>query len=192
MKRKIYSFIKRLLDIIFSLIFIIITSPIMLIVTIITIINLGLPIYNQKRLREGLNKKPFVMYKIRTKKLDSDHLPHRERYTKTSYIIDSLHLNELPQLFNILKGDMSFVGPRPFIPNEKLPDGVIPKERYLVRPGLTCLAQINGGVFLTHKEKLKYDKIYYDNFGFFQDLKILLLTPFSIFGKDFRFAIKNM
>lgn len=180
----LYWYIKRLLDVIFSFVLIIITSPIMLIVSICLLINLGRPIYNQRRYREGLNKKKFLMYKLRTKKLDSDHLPRRQRYTNFSYIIDKSHLNELPQLMNILKGDMSFIGPRPFIPDEDLPNSKIDKKRYLVRPGVTGLAYVNGGKFMSHKSKLKYDSIYYDNFGFIQDLKILLKTPIALFKQS--------
>ena len=172
-----YWYVKRILDIIFSLILIIITLPLMLVVAISVLIGLGLPLFNEKRYREGLNKKPFLMYKFRTKILNSDGLPLEKRYTKFSALLDSSHLNELPQLLNILKGDMSFIGPRPFIPNEVLPDGNVSDKRYLVRPGVTGLAYIHGGVFLSHKGKLKYDEEYYDNFSFKQDLKILLKTP---------------
>ena len=182
-----YWYVKRILDIIFSLIFIIITLPLMLVVALSVLIGLGLPLYNQKRYREGLNKKKFIMYKFRTKLLDCDHLPLEKRYTKFSGFLDSTHLNELPQLFNVLKGEMSFVGPRPFIPDEELPSGKVSEKRYLVRPGLTGLAYINGGVFLSHKGKLKYDEEYYDNFGFMQDFKIILKTPIEMIrqmGKD--------
>ena len=172
-----YWYVKRMLDIIFSLILIIITLPLMLVVAISVLIGLGFPLFNQKRYREGLNKKPFLMYKFRTKLLDSDNLPLEKRYTKFSSLLDSSHLNELPQIFNILKGDMSFIGPRPFIPNELLPEGKVSEKRYLVRPGVTGLAYIHGGVFLSHKNKLKYDEEYYDNFGFKQDLIILIKTP---------------
>ena len=175
-----YWYVKRILDFVFSLILIIITLPLILVVAIIVLLGLGFPLFNQKRYREGLNKKPFLMYKFRTKLLNSDDLPLEKRYTKLSLLIDSSHLNELPQLFNILKGDMSFIGPRPFIPNEVLPEGKVSEKRYLVRPGVTGLAYINGGVFLSHKGKLKYDEEYYDNFGFKQDLKILLKTPIEM------------
>lgn len=176
----IYWYIKRFLDIFFSLILIIVTSPIMLLVALGLLINLGRPIVNQRRYREGLNKKKFLMYKLRTKKLNSDHLPREQRYTKFSGFIDKSHFNELPQLFNILKGDMSFIGPRPFIPDEELPNGKISEKRYLVRPGVTGLAYVKGGKYLKHKKKLFYDEVYYDNFGFIQDLVILFKTPVAI------------
>ena len=116
------------------------------------------------------------MYKIRTRVYDKDF---NSSYTKVSKFIDKLGLNELVQLFNVIKGDMSLVGPRPFIMNEKLPEGSISEKRYLVRPGITGLATVNGGIYLSHKKKLLYDEIYYDNFGFMQDLKILLKTPIA-------------
>lgn len=173
------KYIKRLLDVIISLLLIIGLFPLMLIVGTSLYINLGGPLYNQKRLREGLNKKVFKMYKFRTRILDTYDKPYRERYTKFSYFIDRMHLNELPQLFNVLKGDMSLVGPRPFIPGEELPKKPY-KERYLVRPGMTSLAVIKGGRAITHEDKLKYDRIYYENLSFMLDLKIILLTPISI------------
>ena len=116
------------------------------------------------------------MYKIRTKKL-----PENKEFTKISYYIDRFRLNELPNLINVIKGDMSLVGPRPFIPGDKLPSGKISKKRYLVRPGITGLAQINGGRSITHKDKLKYDIIYYDNLSFMLDLKIILKTIYLLF-----------
>ena len=176
---KPYWYIKRLLDILLSIILIIITLPLMLITVIILIISLGFPIFNQRRYREGLYKKKFLMLKFRTKKMDVDSLPRKERYTKVSYIIDKLKLNELPQLFNILFGQMSFIGPRPFIPDEELPEGKISDKRYYVRPGLTNLSFIKDGI-VTHKQKLLSDIEYYDNFGFKQDLVIFFKTPISI------------
>ena len=175
-----YWYIKRLLDIILSIILIVITLPLMLITLILLIINLGFPIFNQKRYREGLYKRKFIMLKFRTKKMDVDNLPRKERYTKLSHLIDKLKLNELPQLFNILLGQMSFVGPRPFIPNDNLPEGKISNKRYYIRPGLANLAFVAKNEKLTHKQKLLSDIEYYDNFGFKQDLLILLKTPISI------------
>ena len=178
--KKIYWYIKRLLDITLSILLIIITFPIMLFTLLILFINLGLPIFNQKRYREGLYKKKFIMLKFRTKNMNVDNLPRKERYTKVSYIIDSLKLNELPQLFNILFGQMSFVGPRPFIPDDKLPEGKISNKRYCVRPGLISLSFVDDNKIITHKQKLLSDIDYYDNFGFIQDLKIFIKAPFAI------------
>jgi len=178
------KYIKRALDIILSLILIILLWPAMLIVALITFLDLGAPIHNELRKREGKNKKSFVMYKFRTKKSSSLGLSGRENYTKVSWIIDKSRLNELPQLFNVLKGDMSLVGPRPFIPGDTLPEGEISPKRYLVRPGLTGLAQVNGGRALPHKEKLKYDVIYYDTLSFKNDFKIICKTTIKIFKID--------
>lgn len=175
-----YWYVKRLLDIIFSLVLIVVTLPLMLITVIFLVFSLGFPIFNQRRYREGLYMKSFLMFKFRTKLMNSDNLPRKERYTKLSGLIDNLKLNELPQLFNILFGQMSFVGPRPFIPGDKLPDGKISDKRYYVRPGLTNLAYVSNKDELTHKQKLLYDVEYYDNFGFKQDLLIFLKTPICI------------
>ena len=171
--------IKRILDFFISLILLIVLSPIIIIVYIITIIDLGFPVHNLLREREGKNKKTFIMYKIRTKVL-----PENKEYTKVSFYIDRFRLNELPNLINVIKGDMSLVGPRPFIPGDVLPKGKISEKRYLVRPGITGLAQINGGRNIDHKDKLKYDVIYYDNLSFILDLKIILKT-FILFFKGF-------
>lgn len=176
--------IKRLLDIIISLILIVILFPVMIIVAILTLINLGFPLWNEKREREGKNKRTFIMYKFRTKKLDRETMDESKKYTRLSTFIDRVRLNELPQLFNVLKGDMSLVGPRPFIPGDKLPPGEISSKRYLVRPGLTGLAQVNGGRALTHKKKLEYDVIYYDNLSFKTDVKIIIKTIVKIFKID--------
>lgn len=172
--------VKRLLDIIFSIILILLLWPLMLIVAIITFFELGLPIHNEIREREGLHKKTFIMYKFRTKKLNPKGLKFDDQYTKLSHKIDHYRLNELPQLFNVLKGDMSLVGPRPFIPGDKLPPGEISPKRYLVRPGMTGLAQVSGCRLLTHKAKLEYDVVYYDNLSFKTDVKIIVKTILGI------------
>ncbi len=174
------KYIKRLLDIIFSFILILILWPLMIVVGIITFLSLGFPLFNYRREREGKNKKTYIMYKFRTKYKDQQGCTDHDKYNNVSRVIDKLRLNEILQLFNILKGDMSFVGPRPFIPGDKLPPGDISPKRYMVRPGVTGLSQINGGRFLSHKEKLKYDEIYYDNLSFMLDLKIILMTPIAI------------
>lgn len=173
------KFFKRFLDVIFSLILIVILSPLILITYLITLLHIGKPIFDIRFPREGKNKKPFYMLKFRTRVYDTGDIWGRK--TKLSYIIDKFKLNELPQLFNILVGDMSFVGPRAFICGEDLPEGRISKKRYLVRPGVTGLFQVSDLKY--HKEKLKCDIEYYDNLSFMLDLKILLKTPISIIKK---------
>lgn len=167
------KFFKPLLDFILSFVLILLLWPLILIVALVTYIELGAPIYNTLRKREGKNKKTYIMYKFRTKKLGTEYSPE---YTKVSKVIDRLRLNELPQLFNVLKGEMSLVGPRPFIPGEELPEGDISPKRYMIRPGLTGLAQVSGGRSISHKEKLKYDEMYYDNMSFWLDFKIICKT----------------
>lgn len=173
------KFFKRFLDVIFSLILIVILSPLILITYLITLLHIGKPIFDIRFPREGKNKKPFYMLKFRTRVYDTGDIWGRK--TKLSYMIDKFKLNELPQLFNILVGDMSFVGPRAFICGEDLPEGRISKKRYLVRPGVTGLFQVSDLKY--HKEKLKCDIEYYDNLSFLLDLKILLKTPISIIKK---------
>lgn len=178
MYRRIF---KPILDFILSFILILLFWPLMLIVAIITYIDLGTPIHNTLRKREGKNRKMYVMYKFRTKKLGTEYNP---QYTKISKVIDKLRLNELPQLFNVLKGEMSIVGPRPFIPGEILPDGKVSQKRYMIRPGITGLAQVSGGRSITHEEKLKYDEIYYDNMSLWLDIKIVFKTLLELLRID--------
>jgi lipopolysaccharide/colanic/teichoic acid biosynthesis glycosyltransferase len=171
-----YKYIKRLLDIIISLILIILLFPIIIKIGLVVLTSLKLPIIFKQE-REGKNHKIFTMYKFRTMKANIN-LPRKERFTKSTRILDKYKFNELAQLLNVIKGDMSLIGPRPFIPNEDL--SLKPNyKRYLVKPGMTGLAQVNGGRSITHKRKLEYDIVYYDNFGFIQDFKILLKTIFA-------------
>lgn len=171
-----YIKIKRFLDIIFAIILILLTWWLMLIVLIITYIDLKRPLIDIRIPREGLHKKPFYMYKIRTRVYDE----FGSHYTKVSKVIDVIGLNELPQIFNVLKGDMSFIGPRPFICGEKLPEGKISETRYLVKPGIISLAQSKGGRMLPYSQMLKCDDEYYNNFGFKQDLKIFFKSILKI------------
>lgn len=175
------KYIKRLLDVIISLILIVLLFPLMLITAIITYVELGFPLFNHRKQKEGQYHKIFIMYKFRTS-LPKKNGSNEKVFTKITRIIDYSRLNELPQLFNVLKGDMSIVGPRPFIPgDETLPKDKISEKRYLVKPGLTGLFQIkNGG---THKEKLDCDVYYYDNLSFWLDLKIILKTPKALIIK---------
>lgn len=173
--------VKPLLDFVISLILVILLLPVIAVIAIIIRIDLGKPIYNLKREREGKNKRTFLMYKFRTKILDEDGSTDSSRYTRISRVIDKYRLNELPQLFNVLKGEMSLVGPRPFIPGDELYPGEINEKRYMVRPGITGLAQVHGGRNIYHKQKLAYDVEYYDNLSFKLDLNILIITVKELF-----------
>ncbi len=175
-----YLILKRILDIVLSLIFIILTLPLMLIVLLITLFNLGLPLIDIRIPREGKNKQPFYMYKIRTRIYDADGNSH---YNKLSKFIDNTGLNELPQLFNVLKGDMSLIGPRAFICGEKLPEGEISPKRYMVKPGIISLSQVYDGRKLSYKATLKCDIEYYDNLSLSFDIQIFFKSLKTIFKR---------
>ena len=173
------KYIKRLLDIILSLIAIIITLPIFLIVGILVLIFLGKPaIFRQKR--PGKNEKVFTMYKFRTmsnkKDKDGNLLPNELRITKFGSFLRKTSLDEIPEFINILKGDMSFVGPRPLRVDYLPLYNKEQRHRHDIRPGLTRLAQVSGRNNITWSEKFKYDLDYISNITFLNDLKIILLT----------------
>lgn len=171
--------IKRGLDIIISLVGLILASPILLIVAILVRLNLGAPIlFRQPRV--GLNGEVFEMVKFRTMKDAKDAkghlLPDDERLTKFGQFLRQSSLDELPELFNVLKGDMSLVGPRPLLV-EYLP--LYSKEqmrRHEVRPGITGYAQINGRNNISWTKKFELDVYYVDNHCLSLDFKILAQT----------------
>ena len=171
--------IKRGLDIIISLVGLILASPILLIVAILVRLNLGAPIlFRQPRV--GLNGEVFEMVKFRTMKDAKDAkghlLPDDERLTKFGQFLRQSSLDELPELFNVLKGDMSLVGPRPLLV-EYLP--LYSKEqmrRHEVRPGITGYAQINGRNNISWVKKFELDVYYVDNYRLSLDFKILTQT----------------
>ncbi|MBR1377466.1 MAG: sugar transferase [Bacilli bacterium] len=171
------KYVKRILDIIFSIILIVILSPIMIIVGLISLITTGNIIFEQNR--DGLNKKSFTMYKFKSMK-DNHEIP------KIMHIIRSLGLDEISQLFNILKGDMSFVGPRPFITNEPLPDDYIDPIIYTVRPGVVGLATAKGRRRVSHTQRLEYDKEYVLNLKFSLDIYIIFETLIVILKQNTR------
>lgn len=180
-------FVKRLMDFILSLIAIIILSPVFLIVAILVRVNLGNPIIF-KQDRPGLNEKLFTMYKFRTmtdvRDENGELLPNNIRLTRFGRMLRSTSLDELPELFNILKGDMSLVGPRPLL-IEYLPlYNEHQKRRHNVRPGLSGLAQVNGRNAITWEEKFSYDVEYVDNVSFLMDLKILIQTILTVFKRE--------
>ena len=173
------KYIKRTLDLILSLMALIVLMPLMIIIGILVRINLGSPIiFKQKR--PGKNEKIFTLYKFRTmtdkRDIDGNLLPDEYRLTKFGKFLRSTSLDELPELINIIKGDMAIVGPRPLLV-EYLPYYTEEeKHRHDVRPGLTGLAQVNGRNEISWEEKLKYDTEYIKEISFYSDLEIIFKT----------------
>src|SRR5690554_5614546 len=180
-------FFKRPMDFVLSLTAIIVLSPIMLIVALLVRVKLGSPvIFKQKR--PGLNEKIFTLYKFRTMTDERDKfgelLPDGVRLTKFGRFIRSTSLDELPELFNILKGEMSIVGPRPLLVQYLPLYNEYQKHRHDVRPGLSGLAQVNGRNAISWEEKFDYDLEYIYNISFLLDLKILLQTFLKVFKRE--------
>lgn len=180
-------FIKRLLDILLSGIALVVLSPVLVIVAILVRTKLGSPVIFQQK-RPGLNEKIFTMKKFRTMTSETDDqgnlLSDEIRLTKFGKILRSTSLDELPELWNIFKGDMSIVGPRPLLV-EYLPlYNAQQKQRHLVRPGLTGLAQVNGRNAISWQEKFKLDVKYVNTLTFKQDLIIFFLTIKKVFVKE--------
>ena len=175
---------KRLLDIIISLIALTVLSPVLLIVAILVRIKLGAPvIFHQDR--PGLHEKIFRLYKFRTmtdeKDEDGNLLPDAVRLTKFGSFLRSTSLDELPELWNILKGDMSLIGPRPLLVSY-LPYYTEEESlRHTVRPGLTGLAQVNGRNMLEWDKRLAMDVEYVGNLSFLMDMRIFFLTLKKVF-----------
>ncbi len=154
-------------------------SPIYLLLYVLIRINMGSPtVFRQER--PGLNEKIFTVMKFRSMNSkrgeDGKLLPDAQRITPLGKFLRKSSLDELPQLFNVLKGDMSFVGPRPLLPRYLPYYTEEEKLRHSVRPGITGLAQVNGRNAISWDRKLAYDVEYVKNISFLNDLKILLLT----------------
>lgn len=186
--RGIYrNYLKRPLDFILSLTGIIVLSPLLIIIAILVRIKLGSPvIFRQKR--PGLNEKIFTLYKFRTMTDERDEnaelLPDEQRLTGFGKFLRSTSLDELPELFNILKGDMSIVGPRPLLV-EYLPlYNEQQKRRHEVRPGLTGWAQVNGRNAISWEEKFDLDVEYVDNINFLLDCKIVFSTVKKVLSRE--------
>lgn len=180
-------FIKRFLDFILSLLALIVLSPLLLIIAILVRIKLGSPVIFKQE-RPGLNERIFTLYKFRTMtdKRDSDGnlLPDEIRLTKFGKLLRSTSLDELPELVNMIKGDMSIVGPRPllvrYLPlyNDKQ------KHRHDVRPGFTGYAQVNGRNAISWEEKFDLDIYYVNHVSFFMDVKIIIKTVKTVIFRE--------
>ncbi|MBF4434694.1 MULTISPECIES: sugar transferase [unclassified Vibrio] len=178
---------KRIFDFLISLVVLIVLSPITVLVAWKIRSNLGSPVLF-RQIRPGLNGQPFEMIKFRTMKdavdANGNPLPDSERMTPFGDKLRNSSLDELPELWNVIKGEMSLVGPRPLL-MQYLP--LYSKEqarRHEVRPGVTGWAQINGRNAISWEEKFKLDVWYVDNHSFWLDLRILLLTVKKVFVKE--------
>ncbi len=181
------SCIKRKIDFIVSLIALVVFSPILILVAILVRFNLGSPVIFKQE-RPGLNEQIFTLYKFRTMSNEKDQwgelLPDELRLTKFGKFLRSTSLDELPELWNIIRGDMSIVGPRPlevyYLPyyNEE------ERLRHSVMPGLTGLAQINGRTAIDWETRFYYDNMYVKNITFLGDIKIILRTIIKVFKRE--------
>lgn len=175
----IYKYIKRILDIISSLLAIVLLSPLLLVLTIMGAVEMkGNPFFTQER--PGKDEKIFKLIKFRTmtnaKDKDGNLLSDADRLTRYGKFLRNTSLDELPELFNILKGDMSVIGPRPLLVQYLPYYTDKEKHRHDVRPGLTGLAQVNGRNSLDWEHRFECDVEYVENLSFFSDVKILLKT----------------
>lgn len=181
------KYIKRMLDFVFSLIALIALFPIVIIIAILVRIKLGKPIIFKQQ-RPGLNCKIFKMYKFRTMTDEKDEngnlLPDEKRLTEFGKFLRSTSLDELPELINILKGDMSIVGPRPQLIRDMVFMTEKQNKRHSVRQGLTGLAQVNGRNAISWEDKFKYDLEYIENVSFVNDVKIIFLTVKKVFARE--------
>lgn len=180
-------FLKRPMDFILSLMAIIVLSPVLIIVSVLVRVKLGSPVlFKQKR--PGLNEKIFTMYKFRTMTDEKDEngqlLPDSVRLTKFGRMLRSTSLDELPELFNILKGDMSIVGPRPQLVRDMVFMTPEQRMRHSIHPGLTGWAQVNGRNNVTWEEKISLDLEYFSEITFVKDIRIIFMTVAKVFKKE--------
>lgn len=172
-------FFKRIFDFLTALIGLVVLSPLFIFITIgLYIANRGKPFFFQKR--SGRNAKPFYIVKFKTmndkRDQDGNLLPDAERLTRIGVFVRKTSLDEIPQFINILKGDMSLIGPRPLLPEYENFYDATQKRRSEITPGITGWAQVNGRNAISWEERFRLDVWYVDHVSFALDLKILLLT----------------
>jgi lipopolysaccharide/colanic/teichoic acid biosynthesis glycosyltransferase len=187
---RLYKFLKRLIDILVSIFSLILLFLPMILISLIIKLDRGPVLFKQTRL--GLNGKHFILLKFRTMKIDAEKDGFKwtekndPRITKFGKLIRKYRLDELPQLINIIIGDMTIVGPRPEVPYFYNQFGNYIHgfdKRLMVKPGLTGWAQVNGGYDLNAKEKIIFDIEYINNQSFFLDIKIMIMTVFVVVFK---------
>ncbi len=183
----IYKYVKRILDIISSLLAIIILSPLLAVTSVLVKIKLGSPVLFKQE-RPGKNEKIFTLMKFRTMTDERDEngelLPDEVRLTKFGKFLRSTSIDELPELFNILKGDMSVIGPRPLLVKYLPYYTEEERHRHDVRPGLTGWAQVNGRNNVTWEEKFSWDVKYVENISLGIDVCILLKTVKNVLSSS--------
>lgn len=164
-----------------------ILSPLILLIVFLIAVFLGTPVFFVQS-RPGLKGKPFILYKFRTMTNEKDSngklLSNKDRMTKLGKVLRSLSLDELPELFNVLKGDMSLVGPRPLLLEYLNKYNSTQKKRHDLKPGITGWAQINGRNAIKWEEKFKLDIWYVRNQSFWLDIKILFLTVLKVLSRE--------
>lgn len=182
-----YKYIKRFFDIVSSLLAIIVLSPVLIISAFLVRIKLGSPILFKQE-RPGKDEKLFTLYKFRTMTDEKDEngelLSDEARLTKFGQFLRSTSIDELPELFNILKGDMSVIGPRPLLVRYLPRYDEHQKRRHEVRPGLSGWAQVNGRNTVTWEDKFNMDVEYVDNYSIVMDIKILIMTVINVLKRD--------
>lgn len=181
------NYIKRFFDFTMALVALICLSPIFIIITIgLFFANQGVPFFLQSR--PGKNEKIFIIIKFKTMNDKKDKtgnlLSDAERLTKIGAFVRKTSLDEIPQLLNMLKGDMSLIGPRPLLPSYLPLYNEFQKKRHDVRPGITGWAQVNGRNAISWEQKFEYDIWYVNNLSFIIDLKIIFLTIKKIISLD--------
>jgi sugar transferase EpsL len=176
----------RLFDFFFSLLGIIILSPILILLYIIILFENSPPVFKQKRI--GLNQKIFILVKFRTMRIETisaaTHLVNNSMITPFGKLLRYTKLDEIPQLWNVLKGDMSLVGPRPLKIDYLDIYSKEQKRRHILKPGVTGWAQVNGRNAISHTRKFELDVWYVNNVSFILDVKILYLTVLKVIKKD--------
>lgn len=187
----IYSiYVKRLTDLILSFMLLILLTPILLVVSILILITSEGPLFFTQ-IRVGKNLRKFRIYKFRTmtnRKHEVKKIFGKTKgITTIGYYLRSYKIDELPQLLNVLKGDMSLVGPRPSIPAQLDGMGEEEKRRYSIRPGMTGLAQVCGNIYISWKERYKYDLKYVNNISLTNDIKICIRTILIIITGEKKF-----
>lgn len=181
------SFFKRVIDFVLSLCAILVLSPVLLILTVLGAIKMkGNPFFTQ--LRPGKDEKIFKLIKFRSMTCETDEngnpLPDEVRLTSYGKMLRATSLDELPELFNILVGDMSIVGPRPLLVQYLPLYNEEQRKRHSVRPGLTGLAQVNGRNSISWTERFRYDVTYVENITLWGDIKILFMTVKKVLIRD--------